>query len=119
MGTSCIALQGRGIPKKLIVCIIFPWKAIFHCTLSRGFIVPYTPNGNYWMFCVLGNTLVREGNIEWVNFQYTTFWNDIGSDAYYCWLYDTTTYIQSLKYKIVVLVDKISIEQQLNSVIHL
>ena len=48
---------------------------------------PFTTLGEYGMFCKLGNTLGSEGNIERVDFQYTTFKNDILSPSMYCGIY--------------------------------
>ena len=60
-----------------ILCVPLPWRAIFHLTLLRGYILPYIPKGKYGMFCVLGNTLVQGGIVEQVNFQYNTINNYI------------------------------------------
>ena len=64
MVISFIVLQGRVILDELILSIPLPGKAHFHCTLPSSYTLPYTPYGKHWMFCVLGNTLVQEGNIE-------------------------------------------------------
>ena len=74
-----IVLPSRVILEELLLSIAIPGKyftvhslgAIFHRRL---------PGGNYWMFCLLGITLVQDGNIERVNFQYTTFHNYILQD---------------------------------------
>ena len=51
------------------------------CILPRANIVgvdsPYTPQGEYRIFSVLENTLSLEGNIERVDFQFSTFKNNI------------------------------------------
>ena len=72
-----VALQGRDILKELILSIPLPGTAIFHHTLPRGCILLYISWAAYKIFCVLENTLVQEGNIERVNFQSSTFRNDV------------------------------------------
>ena len=53
---------------EFMLSISLSGRAIFHSTLSRGYILQYTPYGEDWIFCVSGNTLVQEGNIDRVNF---------------------------------------------------
>ena len=60
----CIFLQGRVILKELILSIPLSGRAIFPSKLPKGYISQYTPKGKYWMFCVLGNTLVQEGDTQ-------------------------------------------------------
>ena len=60
----CLILRDRKILEKLIFSIFLHRRAIFHSRLPRGYISQYTPVGEYRLFCVLGNTLVGEDNIE-------------------------------------------------------
>ena len=57
------------------------------CILPRANIVgvdsPYTPQGEYRIFSVLENTLSLEGNIERVDFQFSTFKNNILTFFFY------------------------------------
>ena len=55
------------------------WKVlvlVFHSILPKGYISHYTA-GEYGMFCVLGNTVVQESDIERVKFQYFIQENDM------------------------------------------
>ena len=55
------------------------WKVlvlVFHSILPKGYISHYTA-GEYGMFCVLGNTVVQESDIERVKFQYFIQDNDM------------------------------------------
>ena len=60
----CIVLQGRVILEELVLSSPLSRMAIFNSALPRGYISQYTPLGKNWMFSVLGNTLVQEGNLE-------------------------------------------------------
>ena len=73
----CSVLNSRVLLEKLIISVPLSGRAIFHWTLLRDYISQSTPMGKYWMFCMLGNTLVQEGNFERVNFQYFIPKNDI------------------------------------------
>ena len=60
----CTVLQDRVIQEELILSIALSGRTIFHSTLLLGLCFKVYSKWEYWMLCILGNTLVKEGNIE-------------------------------------------------------
>ena len=59
------ASEGKGL-LQLLEALSLPLsgRAIFHSTLPSRYNWQCTPYSKYWMFCVLGIRLVKEGNIK-------------------------------------------------------